>query len=109
MGCLFEFLFELVFEVILELVVGLYLKLMLMVVPRHTFNACTRKKVKTVVTVIAVLAMASLIIGLLLWASGQPFVQSVGRYMTFVPLSIMGVHLVLGIVVRIVSRVKRQD
>ena len=108
MGCLFELIFELVFGIIVEVVITVYIKLMCLFVPEHQFDEKLREKIKNAVTIFAVLLFLCSFFGFLLFLQPPSITKTVGAYMLFVPLGIIGVHILLGIVCRIISAIKNR-
>ena len=102
MGCLVELIFEVIFQMIFDC----YIELMQLIVPDNIVSEKTKKIIKNTVTTIASLSMAFLIIGLVLILPDDPSIKIVGKYMTFIPLTIIVLQIILGIVVRIVKRFK---
>ena len=107
MGCLFELLFEIIFEGIIELIGYCYIKLMQLIIPNKTVSEKTRGIIKYTVTIIAALLGVVLIIGLILLIQDDPTIKNIGRYMTYIPLAIMGLQIFLGIFTRIFSYLKK--
>ena len=83
-----------------------YIELMQLIVPDNIVSEKTKKIIKNTVTTIASLSMAFLIIGLVLILPDDPSIKIVGKYMTFIPLTIIVLQILLGIVVLIVKRFK---
>ena len=108
MGCLFELIFELVFEIIVELVLTIYMKLMSLIVPSHQFDEKLKEKIKNGVTVFAVLLFLCSFIGFFLFLQPPSITKTIGAYMLFVPLGIMGFQILLGIVCRIIGAIKKK-
>lgn len=79
---------------------------MQLIVPDNIVSEKTKKIIKNTVTTIASLSMAFLIIGLVLILPDDPSIKIVGKYMTFIPLTIIVLQILLGIVVLIVKRFK---
>ena len=109
MGCLIEFLFELVFEVVFELILTVYIELMTLLVPDHQFSPKLRERVKKGVTAFAAILLLCAFIGLILFLQTPITVKTVGKYMMFIPLGIIGVQTVAGIIYRIVRAIKRRQ
>ncbi len=107
MGCLFELFFEIIFEGIIELIGYCYIKLMQLIVPNKIVSEKTRGIIKYSVTTIAALLGIVLIIGLILLIQDDPVAKNFGRYMTYIPLAIMGLQILLGICIRIFSYLKK--
>ena len=108
MGCLFELIFELVFEIIVELVLTIYMKLMSLIVPAHQFDEKLKEKIKNGVAVFAVLLFLCSFIGFFLFLQPPSITKTIGAYMLFVPLGIVGFQILLGIVCRIISAIKKK-
>ena len=107
MGCLFELFFEIIFEGIIELIGYCYIKLMQLIVPNKTVSEKTRGIIKYTVTTIAALLGIVLIIGLILLIQDDPVIKNVGKYMTYIPLTIIALQILLGIFGRILSHLKK--
>ena len=107
MGCLFEIFIEIFIEGILNLVMFIYLKLSHMLVPNKKISEKTETKVRNIITIVSLLLVLSLFIGLTFLLPGDAALNAIGKYMTFIPLSIIGLQVVLSIVVMIAKLVKR--
>ncbi len=107
MGCL-EVLFELLIEGILELVTYVYFKLMLLIVPKKELSKQTETKIRNVITTISVVLFLVLILGAIFCLVGVSPWGTIGKYMTVIPLSIIGVQLLLGIIATVVRIVKKR-
>ena len=107
MGCLFEIFIEIFIEGILNLVMFIYLKLAHMLVPNKQISKKTETKVRNIITIVSVLLVLSLLIGLIFLLTDDAAFNAIGKYMTFIPLSIIGLQVVLSIVVMIAKLVKR--
>ena len=107
MGCLFEMFIEIFIEGILNLVMFIYLKLAHMLVPNKKIPEKTETKVRNIITIVSLLLVLSLFIGLTFLLPGDAALNAIGKYMTFIPLSIIGLQVVLSIVVMIAKLVKR--
>lgn len=105
MGCLMEFLGELVFEILGEC----YLALMGLIVPHKVLSKRTEKRVRTAVKIAAGVLLIILIVGVVLFFSGESAFKTVGGLMTFISLGIIVLQIILGIVVRVLMHFKKQD
>ena len=103
MGCLFE----LIFEVIFEFFIDCYIKLMQLIIPDNIMSERTKEIIKNTVTTIALLLVVVLITGIVLILPDDPSIKIIGKYMTYIPLTIIVLQIILGITVRIVSRSKK--
>lgn len=109
MGCLFEVLFEIIFEIVLEAVFTLYTHLMSLLVPGHQFGERLRKRIKNIVTVFAVSLFLCAFIGFFLFLQPPSTVKTVGAYMLFIPLGIMGLQILAGIIRHIAKAIKKHN
>ena len=91
----------------MNLVMFIYLKLAHMLVPNKKIPKKTETKVRNIITIVSVLLVLSLFIGLIFLLPGDAALNAIGKYMTFIPLSIIGLQIVLSIVVMIAKLVKR--
>ncbi len=107
MGCLLELFFEIFGEGIFELIGYRYIKLMQLIVPNKKVSEKTKKTIRNIATTFAVLLAVVLIIGFILLVQEDLFVKNIGKYMTYIPLSIMVLQILLGIIVKIVDRFKK--
>ena len=107
MGCLLELFFEIFVEGIFELIGYCYIKLMQLIVPDKKVSEKTKKTIRNIATTFAVLIAVVLIIGFILLVQEDLFVKNIGKYMTYIPLSIMVLQILLGIIVKIVDRFKK--
>lgn len=107
MGCLLELFFEIFVEGIFELIGYCYIKLMQLIVPDKKVSEKTKKTIRNIATTFSVLIAVVLIIGFILLVQEDLFVKNIGKYMTYIPLSIMVLQILLGIIVKIVDRFKK--
>ncbi len=106
MGCILEFLFELVFEGIFELIGYCYIKLMMLIVPDKPITENTKNKIKKIVTSFSAILVIVLIVGLILFAQDDMVVKNIGKCMMYIPLGIIGLQILLGIIMKIVNRIR---
>ena len=107
MSCLVELFFEIFVEGLFELIGYCYIKLMTMIVPNKAINDHTKKQIKTIATSVAAVLVIVLIIGLILLVQDEPFIKNIGKYMTYIPLALIVLQIVLGLVVRTVNHFKK--
>jgi uncharacterized Tic20 family protein len=107
MGCLLELIFEIFVEGIFELILHCYTKLMQWIVPDKMVSEETKETLRNFATTVAVLLALVLIIGVLLILQEDPVIKNIGKHMTYIPLQIIVLQIILGIVVRIVGRFKK--
>lgn len=106
MGCIAELFFEIFVEGIVELIGYCYMKLMQLIVPDKTVSEKAKRIIKNTLTTISALLGVVLIIGLIFLLQADPFTKNIGRYMTYIPLAVMVVQIVLGIVVKVINASK---
>ncbi len=106
MGCLLEFLFEIIFEGVFEVIVYAYMKLMTLIVPEKKITDQTSTKIKNIVITVSVLLGIILVVGVILLLPPDPAINTIGKYMTFIPLTVIGIQVILGIVMKIIGRTK---
>ena len=107
MGCLFEIFIEIFIEGILNLVMFVYLKVAHILVPNKDISPKTENRIRNMITIISVLLVLTLFIGVIILLPDDAIFNTIGKYMTFIPLSIIGLQVVLSIVVMIAKLVKR--
>ena len=107
MGCLIELFFEIFVEGIIELFGYCYIKLMQLIVPNKTASEKVKRIIKGIATTIAALLVVFLIIGLSLLVQDDPFVKTIGGYMTYIPLAMIVFQIAVGIVMKIVNHFKK--
>ena len=107
MGCLLELFFEIFVEGIFELIGCCYIKLMQLIVPDKKVSEKTKKTIRNIATTFAALLAVVLIIGFVLLLPEDPFMKNIGKYMTYIPLSIIVLQILLGIIVKIVGHFKK--
>lgn len=107
MGCLLELFFEIFVEGIFELIGHFYIKLMQLIVPDKTVSEKVKKTIKNIASTFAALLAVVLIIGFILLIQEDPFINSIGKYMTYIPLTIMALQVFVGILVKIVDHFKK--
>ncbi len=109
MGCLTEMFVEIFIEGVLNLVMYVYLKLAHVFVPDKEISEMTKNKIKNVITTISVLLTLTLFIGVIFLLTDDSRFSAAGKCMTFIPLSIIGGQVVLGIIVTIVRVIKNKS
>ena len=107
MGCLIELFLEIVVEVLFELIAVSYIKLMQLIVPNKSFTKRKKKIIKNTVTTIFSLLGVVLIIGVVFLVQKDTLFKTIGAYMTYIPLAIITLQILLGILVLAFSRLKK--
>ena len=106
MGCLFEIFVEIFIEGILNLVMFVYLKVAHVLVPYKDISPKVENKIRNIITIVSVLLVLTLFIGVVFLLPDDAIFNTIGKYMTFIPLSVIGFQVVLSIVVIIVKLLK---
>ena len=107
MGCWLELFFEIFIEVMFELIGHCYIKLMQLIVPNKTVPEKAQRTIKNIATTFAALLAVVLIIGFVLLIQEDPFIKNIGKYMTYIPLAIMALQVLVGLLVKIISHIKK--
>ena len=106
MGCLFEIFVEIFVEGILNLVMFVYLKVARILVPSKNVSPEEENKIRNIITTVSVLSVLTLVIGGVFLLPDDALFNTIGKYMTFIPLSFIGLQVVLSIIVIIVKLLK---
>lgn len=107
MGCLLELFFEIFVEGLFELIGYCYIKLMQLIVPTKAITARTKKIIKNIVTTIAGILALFTVIGVILLIQEDPFIKVIGRYMTYIPLTIISLQIMLGVITKLVCHFRK--
>ena len=102
MGCLF-FPLELLVDGIIES----WLYLMEWIVPERYLSRTFRIVLKVFVWIFSALLLFTMLLGIFSIISPDPETHLLGKYMVFVPLGISAVQILIGIIVRIISKKKK--
>ena len=108
MGCLFEIFFEILIEGILSLVMSVYLKAACILVPNKEVTEKEKNRIENVIKTVSAILVLILFIGAVLLLPGDESFNTAGKYMTFIPLSIIGLQILLSVSVLIVRAIKRR-
>lgn len=108
MGCIFELFAEFVLEVLLEAVMFVYLKLASLLMPDKDIPENTRKRLHTITSVISALLTVTLFVGVSLLFADERTIWTIGMWLTFISLSVLGIQLALGIAVIIVKERRKK-
>ena len=108
MGCLFELFFEFFINIILEATFYVYQKLVTLIIPDKVFTEKDKQKIRNITATALVIMFLSLFLGILFLLPGNPVLNTVGRFMTFIPLTLYGILLLLGIIVAIVKAIRKR-
>lgn len=99
MGCLL-FPLELIFDAILDA----YSYLMELIVPDKVLGKGARITLKIIVAVFTCILLGIMFIGLIAVISDDKDTRQLGKLMIFIPLGISAVQIVLGIIVRWITK-----
>ncbi len=99
MGCLFEFFFQFFIEGTVALLMSVYLKISSSPIP----NTDKFEKIKNAVTTVSVLQVLCLFLGVIFLLPDDPLFNTIGKYMTFIPLSIIILQLIIGIIFTVIN------
>lgn len=105
MECLFEFFVEVIGEFVIEGIMYLYMWMMNLIIPGKMMSPKTEKRIRRIVTCYAAILIIALIVGAVILAATDLVI--LGRYLTFIPLSLIALQFVLGIAFRIFLRAKK--
>ena len=107
MGCLLELIFEIFVGGMFELIGHCYIKLMQLIIPNKTVSEKAKRTIKNIATTFAALLAVILIIGFALLVQEDPLIKNIGKYMTYIPLAIIALQILVGILVKIISHIKK--
>ena len=102
MGCLF---FPL--ELLVDGIIDGWLYLMEWIVPERYISRTFRIVLKILVWIFSALLLFVMLLGVFAIISDDAYTKQIGRYMIFIPLGISAVQILLGIIVRIISKKKK--
>ena len=102
MGCLF-FPLELLVDAIIE---G-WFYLMEWIIPERYITRTVRIVLKVFVWILSSLLFVIMFLGVFAIISPDPDIHLLGKYMIFIPLGISVIQILLGIIVRIISKKKK--
>ena len=107
MGCLFEILFEVFLEAVFEGLMWCYIKLMQLIVPEKNISNKTKNTIKKIITATSAILFIFLIIGAILWVQNDIIIKNIGKYMTLIPLTLIVLEILLGIILKIASFLRK--
>ena len=102
MGCL---LFPL--ELLVDGIIEGWFYLMEWIIPERYLTRTFRIVLKVFVWIFSALLLFIIFLGIFAIISPDPDTHLLGRYMVFVPLGISAVQILLGIIVRVISKKKK--
>ena len=97
MGCLIEFILQLFIEGTVGLFMSVYLKLSSSLIPNSLQSQKIKTKLKNTITTISALEVLFLFLGIFFLLPDDPTFNIIGKFMTFIPLSIITLQLIIGI------------
>ena len=101
MGCLLEFFVEFILEIAVEAIGCAYIKLVTLMLPRHTFSPRFRKRLDNTVKIVFVLLGVVVVVGICFLVQEDHIFHRIGQYMTFIPLALIGVQILAGIIIKV--------
>ena len=102
------FLFD-ILEFIVDAIIDLWLEAMLLIIPERAKSKLALTIIKIVVWTFICLLFIVMGIGFFGLFSDDPDTKQLAEYMVFIPLGISAVQIAAGIVLRKVSKKKKQD
>lgn len=102
MGCL---LFPL--ELLVDGIIEGWLFLMEWIIPERYISRTFRIILKIFVWIFSALLLFVMLLGVFAIISDDVYTKQIGRYMIFIPLGISAVQILIGIIVRIISKKKK--
>ena len=107
MDFLYQIFLDIFVEGIWSLVFHVYLIFAKIFVPHKKMTEKTRNKIEKAITAISFVLLSCVFFGLPFLSSDREILYKIGEYMILIPLSIIGLQIILGILVSIVRTVKR--
>ena len=108
MGCLFEFIFEVVFTGLFHLLLEGYIAISFLIIPRDGISKARENKIRKTLTGFFAILLLFVLFGVIFMLPNMPVLNIVGKYMTFVSLSIIGLQILIGIVAAAVRAIKKR-
>lgn len=106
MGCLVEMIAEVFVEGFFELIGYCYIRLMTLIIPDKQITEKTKNRLKRCIKVFAAILGIALIVGLIFLIQDDLVIKNIGKYMILISLSIIGLQIFLGMIVKIITRVR---
>ena len=103
MGCLFELIFQLFIEGAVALLMSVYLKLSSSLIPNSVQSEKVKIKIKNTITTISVFEVFFLFLGIIFLLPDDPTFNIIGKCMTFIPLTIIAIQLIIGIIFTVIK------
>lgn len=103
MGCLIEFILQLFIEGTVGLFMSVYLKLSSSLIPNSVQSKKVETKIKNTITTISAFEVLFLFLGILFLLPDDLTFNIIGKFMTFIPLSIITLQLIIGIIFTILK------
>ena len=80
---------------------------MQLIVPNKTVSEKAKRIIKNTATTIAALLGVVLVIGLIFLVQDDSFIKAIGKYMTYIPLTLMVLQITAGIALKIVNHFRK--
>ena len=94
------------FELIGDIILDMWFAVMQWIIPEKKFSKHARNVLKVIVGVFSCLLFITMVLGLFAVISDNVYTKHIGKYMIFIPLGISAIQILIGIVVRIISKRK---
>ena len=95
------------FELIGDMLIDMWFAVMQWIVPEKKLCKLTRRILKVIIGVFSCLMLITMVLGLFAIISDDAYTKHVGKYMIFIPLGISAIQILIGIIVRIISKKKK--
>ena len=102
MGCL---LFPL--ELLLDCIFDGWFTLMGWIIPERFISRKFRLILKLIVWTFSIVLLWAVVFGVLAVISDDPYTKQIGRYMIFIPLGISACQILVGVIVRFLTKRKK--
>ena len=96
------------FEIIGDLLFDMWFAVMQWIIPVKMIGERARYILKIIIGIFSCLLLITMVLGLFAIISEDTYTKQIGKYMVFIPLGISAVQILIGIIVRSISKKKRQ-
>ena len=95
------------FELIGDMIFDMWFAVMQWIIPEKILSKHAQNILKVIVGVFSCLLFITMVLGLFAIISDDVYTKHIGKYMIFIPLGISAVQILIGIIVRIISKKKK--
>ena len=95
------------FELIGDIIFDMWFAVMQWIIPEKILSKNAQNILKVIVGVFSCLLFIIMVLGLFAIISDDAYTKHIGKYMIFIPLGISAVQVLIGIIVRIISKKKK--